>query len=113
MSKKLIFATGKFSVPRTFQFIAVAGAFATASLLFAAAGSAQEILTLQNANRSRHCAPPLTWSSTLAAGAQAWANGCSRTHSDRSSRPNQGENLFWGSGSFSTPKAAVDFWYIQ
>lgn len=74
---------------------------------------AQEMLTLQNAKRSRHCAPPLTWSSTLAAAAQTWANGCSFDHSSNASRPNQGENLAWGSGSFASASSAVDRWYNE
>jgi glioma pathogenesis-related protein 2 len=73
----------------------------------------QEILTLQNAKRSRHCAPALTWSSTLAAAAQSWANGCSKGHSAPNTRPNQGENLAWGSGSFATASSSVDRWYNE
>jgi hypothetical protein len=72
---------------------------------------AQEMLTLQNAKRSRHCAPPFTWSTKLAAAAQSWANGCSLSHSNPGARPNQGENLAWGSGSFSTASSSVDRWY--
>lgn len=54
--------------------------------------------------------PMLEWSSTVAASAQSWAdqlaaNGCDLQHS---SGP-YGENLFWGSGSYS-PADAVDGW---
>jgi pathogenesis-related protein 1 len=95
-------------MPRTFWSTVAAGAVAAASFSFVSSGSAQEILTLQNAKRSRHCAPPLTWSSSLAAAAQTWANGCSLSHSAPGSRPNQGENLAWGSGSFSAAASAVN-----
>jgi hypothetical protein len=49
----------------------------------------------------------------LAAAAQAWAKGCSFNHSAAGSRPNQGENLAWGSGSFSTAASSVDRWYNE
>jgi hypothetical protein len=82
---------------------------------------AQEMLTLQNAKRSLHCAPPFTWSNTLAAAAQQWANACTRdpnnsavfAHSPASSRPNQGENLAWGTGSFATASSSVERWYDE
>jgi len=75
--------------------------------------SAQEMLTLHNAKRNAHCAPPLAWSSTLAAAAQSWANRCQFVHSPRESRPNQGENLAWGSGSFASAASSVERWYAE
>jgi uncharacterized protein YkwD len=49
--------------------------------------------------------PPLTWSSTVAATAQAWANGCKFTHSGGS----YGENIYATTGS-ATPAAVVSSW---
>ena len=98
---------------RTFRFLALAALGHTIFSFSSNSLWAQEILTLQNAKRSRHCAPALTWSNTLAAAAQAWASGCSIKHSDPGTRPNQGENLAWGSGSFSTASSSVDRWYNE
>jgi hypothetical protein len=81
---------------------------------------AQEILTLQNAKRSMHCAPPFTWSDALAAAAQRWANACTRdpmdprrfVHSPAGDRPDQGENLAWGTGNLDA-QTTVDLWYDE
>jgi hypothetical protein len=81
--------------------------------LGATAVSAQEVLTLHNAKRSVHCAPSLTWSPTLAAAAQVWANRCQFVHSPPESRPGQGENLAWGSGSFASATSSVERWYAE
>jgi hypothetical protein len=43
---------------------------------------ASAALQRHNQYRSLHGVPPLTWSSTLAANASSWANGCSFTHAD-------------------------------
>src|SRR5687768_1689358 len=79
--------------------------FATALMLdlalsLAARGvSAQEMLDLHNAYRTKHCVPALIWSAQLTASAQEWANGCKRdpndptrfAHSPDNVRPGQGE----------------------
>jgi uncharacterized protein YkwD len=49
----------------------------------------KEILDRHNSYRARHQAGPLSWSDSLARGAQDWANGCNRQHSQTS----DGENL--------------------
>ena len=95
---------------RTFRLLALAAFGLVVFLLDSNSVWAQEMLTLHNAKRSRHCAPDLTWSSTLAAAAQSWANGCSLSHADL---PDEGENLSWGSGSFSTASSTVDSWYDE
>jgi hypothetical protein len=55
--------------------------------------------------------PPLTWSSDLAAVAQAYADtlqtqGCDMVHSDT----DYGENLYWSQGMSSTPEDVVGLW---
>lgn len=64
------------------------------------------LLNAHNAYRARHCTPPLTWSSELAASAQKWANRCVFNHD-----PNNelGENLAWGTDLSASE--AVDLWY--
>lgn len=55
--------------------------------------------------------PPLSWSSDLAASAQAWANNLASAnnglhHSTGDQRPNQGENLYWVSAGGTLADAA-------
>ena len=50
--------------------------------------------------------PPLVWSATLAATAQAWADGCKFEHSGGK----YGENLYASAGQAVTPQAVVDSW---
>jgi pathogenesis-related protein 1 len=52
--------------------------------------------------------PPLVWSSTVAATAQAWANNCQFMHSGGS----YGENIYAGSGT-ATPDAVVADWVSE
>lgn len=81
---------------------------------------ANSVLAAHNAVRSNHGAAPLSWSSTLAASAQAYAstlqqNGCAGGHSPAHIRPGAGENL--ASRGSTTPsfgdvgRLAVDGWY--
>lgn len=62
---------------------------------------ANQMLAAHNQLRSAVGVPPLTYSSTLAASAQAWAdslkqsNNCRMQHSNTQGR--YGENLFWAS----------------
>ncbi len=73
------------------------------------------ILNAHNAYRRQHCAPALTWSAQLAAGAQAWADACTRQHSKEawSSQACCGENLYWGSGTKGGATDAVKWWYDE
>lgn len=55
-------------------------------------------------------APPLaalSWDATIASGSQAWADGCTHTHSGV---PGLGENLYYSAGSVPTPATAVASW---
>jgi hypothetical protein len=83
--------------------------------------SGQEMRDLHNAYRSKHCVPAVAWSAQLATAAQQYASKCTTdpsnpgrfAHSARESRPNQGENLAWGTGEFSSAKSSVDRWYNE
>jgi uncharacterized protein YkwD len=74
------------------------------------------VLDAHNRYRADHCAPPLEWSSVLAAAAQGWADelrdqGCAFAHS-RSTR--FGENLFFAAPSSAESGArAVETWYSE
>ncbi len=50
---------------------------------------------------------PLSWDTTIASGAQAWADGCSHEHSGA---PGLGENLYYSAGGAPTPATAVASW---
>lgn len=50
---------------------------------------------------------PVSWDTTIASGAQAWADGCSHEHSGA---PGLGENLYYSAGSAPTPASAVASW---
>jgi Cysteine-rich secretory protein family len=109
-----------FPMTRTFRFFVLALLTLPTSWLDTESATAQEMLTSQNVKRSSHCAPPFAWSNTLAAAAQHWANVCTRdptnptgfAHSPANTRPNQGENLAWGTGNF-TAESAVELWYKE
>jgi|307.fasta_scaffold360476_1 hypothetical protein len=106
---------------RAFRFVVLALLALALSWLNAERAAAQEMLTLQNTRRNLHCASPFTWSDTLAAAAQQWANACMRepndptrfAHSSPDSRPNQGENLAWGTGDFASAASSVEQWYNE
>jgi uncharacterized protein YkwD len=66
------------------------------------------LLNSHNAYRARHCAPPISWSLELAAGAQRWANRCVFNH-DRNNE--FGENLAWGTRL--SAQEAVALWYEE
>ncbi len=79
----------------------------------AASSTAQRFVAAHNADRAKHCAPPLTWSSKLEAAAQKWADslkaqGCKFGHSPNNS---YGENLAAGSSGLLDPEATVKMWY--
>ncbi|KDQ16646.1 hypothetical protein BOTBODRAFT_236799 [Botryobasidium botryosum FD-172 SS1] len=91
-------------------------AFAVASAAVAAptqeqeqgafAASPNDYLGPHNTFRAKHGAKPLTWSNSLAASAQAWANRCQFQHSGTQG---VGENLAAGTGNF-TPAGAIKAW---
>jgi hypothetical protein len=67
-----------------------------------------ETLSTHNAKRAIHRSPALSWSASLAAQAQAWANKCSFSHDNFNGF---GENLYWGTNR--TGKDAVEWWYAE
>lgn len=72
------------------------------------------MLDAHASRRSAHCAPPLVWSETLAAHAQAWADhlaesGCALEHSTGG----YGENLAAGTAGSLTPEEYVEMWYRE
>lgn len=77
------------------------------------APAGQEMLALHNTKRRAHCAPDLTWSSELAAAAQAWADRCKLAHAPRSVNPNQGENLARGAGRLGESAYLFGGWYDE
>lgn len=69
------------------------------------------IVIAHNQVRAEHCAPPLTWSTELAAEATAWANqlaanGCAFQHS----QSDHGENLAAGTSGALDADAVVALW---
>jgi uncharacterized protein YkwD len=75
--------------------------------------AAQEMLALHNAKRRAHCAPALTWSSELAAEAQAWADRCQFAHAPRDVNRRHGENLAWGPGRLGSAGYLFERWYAE
>lgn len=76
--------------------------------------SMRALLDAHNRRRAEHCAPPLAWSSELAAHAQAWADslrarGCAFEHS----RSDYGENLAGGTSGTLDGEAVTDMWYRE
>ncbi|KAH9486756.1 Protein PRY2 [Psilocybe cubensis] len=69
----------------------------------------QAYLAGHNTIRAQHGAAPLTWSDSLAAKAQQWANGCKFQHSGGSLGP-FGENLAAGTGSDYGISQAIKDW---
>ena len=79
---------------------------------------AQAALDFHNRVRAEVGTPPLRWSESLAAYAQAWAkqqadNGCQMQHRPASGTWAQqyGENLFWGNGRYFEAADAAQAWY--
>jgi uncharacterized protein YkwD len=70
----------------------------------------QSILEAHNSYRAKHCVPPLTWSTELAASAQMWANRCDFNHDYQ---PPHGENLFLGTARAYPPQSVVGSWYEE
>ncbi len=78
------------------------------SVFCATSAEAQQWLDAQNAYRSTHGVSPLTWSDTLAASAQAWADTCPSGHSGSG----YGENIAWASYVMD-PAQVVTLWYDE
>jgi Cysteine-rich secretory protein family len=77
----------------------------------------QAIVAAQNAYRADPAvnAPNLQWDSTLATGAQTWADNLATNvhqlqHSDPSMRQGLGENIASATTGSNTPAQMVDFW---
>jgi uncharacterized protein YkwD len=68
------------------------------------------VLDFHNQVRARHGAPPLVWSPTIAASAQAWANSCNTDHGSATGA-NYGQNLAWG--LIADEVAAAQMWYNE
>ncbi|MEI9955332.1 MAG: CAP family protein [Ferruginibacter sp.] len=83
---------------------------------------AQAILAHHNKVRKEKAVPALTWSTTLSAYAQKWAdylatqNNCEIKHRDFSGENGKsyGENIFWGSSAAAYPPIeASKSWYDE
>lgn len=72
----------------------------------------QELLDAHNSYRAKHGAPNLSWSASLAQGAQDWADRCEFRHTPQSERASAGENLSLWTGSRPV-SAAVKLWYDE
>ncbi len=77
----------------------------------------QAIVDAHNAYRSDPAinTPNVQWDSTLATGAQSWADNLATNvhnlvHSDSSARPGLGENIAQSGQGSNTPAQMVDFW---
>lgn len=71
------------------------------------------VLALHNQKRALHTGTSaLTWSATVAASAQAWADGCIYQHTTGGS---YGENLYatTGSGGADACSSATDSWCVR
>lgn len=77
------------------------------------ASDANAIVARHNFYRSRHCAPPLTWSADLATTAQKWAQFLARDCKLKHSAFGYGENLWAGTAGAFSPEDAVDAWYRE
>ncbi|MDY0041958.1 MAG: CAP domain-containing protein, partial [Desulforhabdus sp.] len=68
----------------------------------------EQWLQAHNNYRALHGVPSVTWSDTVAASAQAWADTCPSGHSSSG----YGENIAWASYAL-TPQSVVDLWYAE
>lgn len=66
----------------------------------------EQWLVAHNSYRARHGVPPVSWSATVAASAQSYAETCPSRHSGSG----YGENLAWASYDMGVP-AVVKMWY--
>jgi uncharacterized protein YkwD len=101
------------AIPKSLSWLAalLALAFPAAAEGITAA-ERDSLLGLHNAYRAQHCVPALSWSASLAASAQAWAEKCSLMfHSPRDRSQRYSENLAWGGDR--TAESAVKAWYDE
>lgn len=89
-------------------FLAALGFAGCTSLPQAVPQQGQAWLDAHNRFRAQHGAPPLVWSRTLAATAQAVADSCPSGHS----KTPYGENIAWVS-VLKTPAQITGFWYDE
>ncbi|MBU0945145.1 MAG: hypothetical protein KJ804_11110 [Proteobacteria bacterium] len=82
--------------------------FWSASSLAASSEEIQNWLQAHNTYRILHNVPPVTWSATVAASAQAYANTCPSAHSNAV----YGENLAWATYEMGE-SAVVQMWYDE
>ncbi|SNX82593.1 related to PRY1 - strong similarity to the plant PR-1 class of pathogen related proteins [Melanopsichium pennsylvanicum] len=70
----------------------------------------QTILSIHNADRAKHSAAALTWSSTLTSAAAQWASGCKWAHT-----PNNpyGQNIAAGTSSTFGAADSANMWYDE
>lgn len=73
----------------------------------------KEALEAHNNFRKAHQAPPLTWSSTLARDAEAWAKQIAREGRLRHDDTKDGENVFMVFGREIDGSDAVNSWYSE
>ena len=90
-------------------------ALASASASTASAFSQADVVTYVNGLRAKHAAPPVAYSSSLAAGAQSWAEHLARINGlvhGGGGPEGAGENLA-AVYKTATWKTAVDLWYSE
>lgn len=75
------------------------------------------LLVPHNAERARHGVAPLVWDARLAAAADRYAAELAATgrwgHSDKATRPGQGENLWMGTRGAFSPEQMVEGWLSE
>jgi pathogenesis-related protein 1 len=109
MSLRKFFALALFAFPLVAQQPAMTSTGSRVNV-----SDAQQALAFHNAKRHDVGAPPLTWSTDLAALAQKWADhlaaeqACDLVHTTGN---HYGENLFGGSGRAFTAVDASQDWY--
>ena len=91
----------------------LAASQATAQPLLASEFPAR-VLAAHNIQRAALGLPPLVWDNALGTGAAAYATQMASTgqvqHSDRSTRPGIGENLWWGTHGAYSVETMVGGW---
>jgi uncharacterized protein YkwD len=92
----------------------IAGVALVASAALGKSVDGKAFVDAHNQVRAKHCAPPLEWSSKVAASAQKWADtlrsrGCAFAHSGGQ----YGENLAAGTAGTMSPESVVGMWYDE
>lgn len=85
--------------------------FRSTPIMAATAAEIQQWLQAHNTYRALHGVPPVTWSATVAASAQAWADTCPSGHSGSG----YGENMAFSSPASYNPgvETIVQWWYDE